>query len=136
MGFRDSNFSSRESSGSFGERRSFGGRDGGSRGGFRGGGNRGGFGGRRSFGPREMTKIICAKCGKEDQVPFKPREGSEVLCKDCYFKEKGIEPRSAPTSAPVAAPSGEVKEKKQESEDLELSEEAEFDDAEETEEKA
>lgn len=33
------------------------------RGGFRRGG--GGFK-RRSFGPREMTKIKCAECGKED----------------------------------------------------------------------
>ena len=127
MGFRDSNFSSRGSSEGFGERRSFGG---GSRGGFRGG-SRGGFGGRRSFGPREMTKIICAKCGKEDEVPFKPREGSEVLCKDCYFKEKGIEPRNKPVEAQTqTAPTGEVKEKKQETEDVEFSEEAEFDDAE------
>jgi len=38
---------------------------------FRGGGSRG-FGGgsrgggfRRSFGPREMTKIKCSECGKE-----------------------------------------------------------------------
>jgi len=71
-------------------------RGGGSSGGF-GGGSRGGFRGggfRRSFGPREMTKIKCAKCGKEDEVPFKPRDGSTVLCKDCYFKEKGITPRS------------------------------------------
>ena len=112
MGFRDSNFSSRGSSGGFGERRSFGGGNGGSRGGFRGGG-RGGFGGRRSFGPREMTKITCAKCGKEDEVPFKPREGSEVLCKDCYFKSKGIEPRGVPVAAATTAASvGEVKEKK------------------------
>lgn len=66
-------------------------RGGGSRG-F-GGGNRGG-GFRRSFGPREMTKIKCAKCGKDDEVPFKPRDGSTVLCKDCYMKEKGITPRS------------------------------------------
>lgn len=130
MGFRDSNFSSRGSSDGFGERRSFGGGNGGSRGGFRGG-SRGGFGGRRSFGPREMTKITCAKCGKEDEVPFKPREGSEVLCKACYFKEKGIEPRNKPVDAPQAAPATEVKEKKQESEDVEFSEEAEFDDAEE-----
>lgn len=73
--------------GSSGGSRGFGG---GSRGGF--GGNRGGF--RRSFGPREMTKIKCSKCGKEDEVPFKPREGTPVYCKECYFKEKGITPRS------------------------------------------
>jgi len=66
----------------------------GNSGGF-GGGNRrpGGF--RRSFGPREMTKIKCSQCGKEDEVPFKPREGSAVLCKECYFKSKGIEPRKS-----------------------------------------
>jgi CxxC-x17-CxxC domain-containing protein len=71
------------------------------RGGGSSGGSSGGFGGRRpggfrrSFGgPREMTKIKCAKCGKDDEVPFKPRDGSTVLCKDCYFKEKGITPRA------------------------------------------
>ena len=68
----------------------------GSRGGF--GGNRGGGfrGPRRSFGPREMTKIKCSECGKEDEVPFKPREGTPVYCKDCYFKQKGITPRPKP----------------------------------------
>ncbi len=60
-----------------------------SRGGFRGGGFR------RPFGPREMTKIKCAECGKEDEVPFKPRDNSTVLCKECYMKKKGIEPRSS-----------------------------------------
>ena len=61
-------------------------------GGFRSGGFRGGP--RRSFGPREMTKIKCAECGKEDEVPFKPRDGSSVLCKECYMKKKGITPRA------------------------------------------
>jgi CxxC-x17-CxxC domain-containing protein len=65
-------------------------------GGFRGGHSGGGFrrGGGFNRGPREMTEITCAKCGKKDQVPFKPRDGSTVLCKECYFKEKGIEPRA------------------------------------------
>ena len=40
-----------------------------------------------------MTKIKCAECGKEDEVPFKPREGSKVLCKECFLKSKGITPR-------------------------------------------
>ena len=77
-----------------------------------GGFRSGGFsrGPRRSFGPREMTKIKCAECGKEDEVPFKPRDGSSVLCKECYFKSKGITPRS---STPV---SGENNENKVESE--------------------
>jgi CxxC-x17-CxxC domain-containing protein len=60
-----------------------------------GGFRSGGFRPRRSFGPREMTKIKCAECGKEDEVPFKPRDGSSVLCKECYFKKKGIEPRKS-----------------------------------------
>lgn len=69
---------------------------GGFRGGSRGGGRgfSGGGGFRRNFGPREMTKIKCAECGKEDEVPFKPREGTAVLCKECFFKKKGITPRS------------------------------------------
>ena len=37
---------------------------------------------------RTMTKIICAKCGKEDEVPFVPKEGTPVLCKDCFRLEK------------------------------------------------
>lgn len=86
----------------------------GSRGGRGFGGDRGGF--RRSFGPREMTKIKCSECGKEDEVPFKPREGTPVYCKECYFKKKGIEPR--------AAPAKEEKPKKETSEE-EASDEAE-----------
>jgi len=66
---------------------------GGRSGGF--GGRSGGFRPRRSFGPREMTKIKCSSCGKDDEVPFKPREGTPVYCKDCYFKQKGITPRAA-----------------------------------------
>lgn len=64
--------------------------------GSRSGGFRsGGFRQRRDFGPREMTKITCSECGKEDEVPFKPREGSSVLCKDCFMKKKGIKPTRA-----------------------------------------
>ena len=69
-------------------------------GGFRrgGGGFRSGGGFRRDFN-REMTKIKCAECGKEDEVPFKPREGTPVYCKDCYFKKKGLSPRSGPSES-------------------------------------
>jgi len=58
---------------------------------YGGGYRRGGF--RRNFGPREMTKIKCSECGKEDEVPFKPREGTPVYCKECFLKRKGIAPR-------------------------------------------
>ena len=112
--FRGSGSSSGESSGGF---RS---------GGFRG--NSGGFRPRRSFGgPREMTKIKCAECGKEDEVPFKPRDGTSVLCKECYFKKKGITPRSDTFAE------GEKKEKKFEDSE---SDSDEFDEADDSNEEA
>jgi len=52
---------------------------------------RGGFGGRdrgRSRGPVKMYDVICDKCKKECQVPFKPSSNKPVLCDEC-FKEKG-----------------------------------------------
>ena len=39
-------------------------------------------------GPREMHKIICADCGKEDEVPFKPTEGRPVYCRECFAKRR------------------------------------------------
>ncbi|HEU5442040.1 MAG TPA: zinc-ribbon domain containing protein [Ktedonobacterales bacterium] len=35
-------------------------------------------------GPREMHTIVCAECGKEDQVPFLPRNDKPVYCSDCF----------------------------------------------------
>jgi len=80
-----------------------------SRGGFGGrSGGSGGFGGRRdggrSFGgrdrdsgrfgrgerrPLEMHEVICAKCGKETEVPFKPTGDKPVYCRDCFDKQGG-----------------------------------------------
>ncbi|MEN9338521.1 MAG: hypothetical protein RI945_246 [Candidatus Parcubacteria bacterium] len=70
--------------------------DKGGRGGFRGG-DRGGFrggdrGGRSSFGGRgggrserpEMHNVICDKCGKNCQVPFKPSNDKPVFCDECF----------------------------------------------------
>ena len=37
-------------------------------------------------GPREMHKITCSDCGKEDEVPFKPTEGRPVYCQECFQK--------------------------------------------------
>ena len=39
-------------------------------------------------GPREMTKITCSECGKEDEVPFKPTEGRPVYCRECFQKRR------------------------------------------------
>jgi len=98
-----------------------------SRGNF-GGGRRPGF--RRFDGPRQMHKIKCAECGREDEVPFKPRDGSTVLCKECYMKSKGITPRA---SEPAKESKKESEEESEESEeDLEEAEE-ESEEAEESE---
>lgn len=104
--------------------------DGGSRGGgFRNGGGfrRGGGGFRRGFNdrPREMHKIVCKSCGKEDQVPFKPRDDKDVFCKDCYFKSKGIEPRQPRDSNPAQKPAEKSEDA---SEDMEAEEEVESED--------
>lgn len=90
---------------------------GGGRGRSGGGGfNRGGGGGfrRRFDGPREMTKIKCSECGQEAEVPFKPRNDTPVYCRDCYFKKKGITPRSP---AKEASEDKEVSEESEETEE-------------------
>jgi CxxC-x17-CxxC domain-containing protein len=104
----------------YGNFRSSGPRSGGF-GGRSGGFNRGGF--RRSFGPREMTKIKCSTCGKEDEVPFKPREGTPVFCKDCYFKQKGITPRAGFGEKKKEETSDEFAEEAEESEEAAAKEE-------------
>ena len=37
---------------------------------------------------RTMTKIVCSKCGKEDEVPFVPKKGTGVLCKACFTAQR------------------------------------------------
>ena len=36
--------------------------------------------------PPEMHKVICDKCGKECEVPFKPTSSKPVYCSDCFRK--------------------------------------------------
>jgi len=33
---------------------------------------------------RQMFPAVCARCGKDTEVPFEPREGRPVYCSDCY----------------------------------------------------
>ncbi len=53
---------------------------------------RGGFEDRRGGGGRferrspEMHDVVCAKCGKDCQVPFKPTTDKPVFCSDCFKK--------------------------------------------------
>jgi CxxC-x17-CxxC domain-containing protein len=37
---------------------------------------------------KEMHKVVCSKCKKECEVPFKPMGDRPVYCKDCYNKNK------------------------------------------------
>lgn len=37
---------------------------------------------------RVMSKIVCSKCGKEDEVPFVPRKGTGVLCRECFTQQR------------------------------------------------
>ena len=44
---------------------------------------------RRSEMP-EMHEVICDKCGKDCEVPFKPTQGKPIYCSDC-FKDRSRE---------------------------------------------
>ena len=37
---------------------------------------------------KRMFDAVCAKCGKQTQVPFNPTQGRDVLCKECFDAEK------------------------------------------------
>ena len=99
---RGSDRDSRPSRGGFSGGRSFGGRDGGRSGGGRSfGGSRGGFGGGRDRREMPMCDAVCAKCGKNCQVPFKPTGDKPVYCSDC-FGGRESRPSSAGSSAPAS----------------------------------
>ena len=53
--------------------------------------------GRQSNGPRERTytRVICADCNKECEIPFKPSVGRPVYCKECFSKRKTGNPFNA-----------------------------------------
>jgi CxxC-x17-CxxC domain-containing protein len=54
-----------------------------------GGYSSGGYGGGYSQGERTMTKVVCANCGKDTEVPFVPRGDKPVYCSDCYTQVGG-----------------------------------------------
>jgi CxxC-x17-CxxC domain-containing protein len=39
-----------------------------------------------------MFDVVCAKCGKDTQVPFKPTSSKPVYCRECFTRE-GDSPR-------------------------------------------
>ncbi|MFH1776403.1 MAG: CxxC-x17-CxxC domain-containing protein [Candidatus Omnitrophota bacterium] len=46
--------------------------------------------GRQGNGSRERTytRVICADCNKECEIPFKPSGDRPVYCKECFSKRK------------------------------------------------
>ena len=52
---------------------------------------------RHGDGPRERTytRVICADCNKECEIPFKPSPGRPVYCKECFSKRKTGNPFNA-----------------------------------------
>jgi CxxC-x17-CxxC domain-containing protein len=56
-------------------------------GGSKFGGRNRGFGGRNTGRPA-MFKAVCAKCGKECEVPFRPTEGRPIYCSECFGKQE------------------------------------------------
>ena len=62
-------------------------------GGYSSGGRSGGYssGGGGGYGrsERTMTKVVCANCGKDTEVPFVPRGDKPVYCSDCYSQMNG-----------------------------------------------
>ena len=53
--------------------------------------------GRQGNGPRErtFTRVICADCNKECEIPFKPSGDRPVYCKECFSKRKKGSPFNA-----------------------------------------
>lgn len=49
-----------------------------------GGSSYGAGGGYADRGPREMHDAVCARCGKDTQVPFRPTGARPVYCSDCF----------------------------------------------------
>ncbi|HEY7525908.1 MAG TPA: zinc-ribbon domain containing protein [Candidatus Limnocylindria bacterium] len=52
-------------------------------------GSSGGYSDSYSRGPREMFDAVCARCGKDTQVPFRPTGARPVYCSDCFRLMRG-----------------------------------------------
>ena len=37
---------------------------------------------------RTFTRVVCAECSKECEIPFKPSGDRPVYCKECFAKRK------------------------------------------------
>jgi CxxC-x17-CxxC domain-containing protein len=79
---------------------------------FSGGSDRG-YSRSSDRGPLEMHAVVCDKCGKDTEVPFKPTSSKPVYCIECFRKnddssgKRDYEPRSRPSSS--SQPSDDLK---------------------------
>jgi CxxC-x17-CxxC domain-containing protein len=55
----------------------------------------------------EMFSVICSKCGRNCDVPFRPTANKPVYCRDC-FKEIGKNATSTPMGNNDAKPALEI----------------------------
>tara|TARA_Y100000034_G_C6878403_1_gene402106 strand:+ start:1292 stop:1618 length:327 start_codon:yes stop_codon:yes gene_type:complete len=58
-----------------------------------------GFNSRKDDKPRrrdsnEMHKVVCDKCSKECEVPFKPSTDKPIYCDDCFKENRDSKERS------------------------------------------
>jgi CxxC-x17-CxxC domain-containing protein len=61
--------------------------------------------GRRDFGgDRLMHQVICSKCNKECEVPFKPAGIRPVFCKDCFQNNRASVPTRFDNNYPISRP--------------------------------
>ena len=97
--FRDHN-----RNGSFNRGRSGGGSGRRFGGGFCGGRDR--DGGRGDRGPAQMYDVVCSKCGKNCQVPFKPTGSKPVFCSECFRENEGSTSRFSSRNQNASSQSG------------------------------
>ncbi len=50
---------------------------------------------------REVSKVVCAECGKETTVPFRPRLAKPVFCSECFNKQRAASVEVAPVPEAV-----------------------------------
>ncbi len=47
--------------------------------------------GRRDFERPQLFKVVCNKCGKDCEVPFKPTGSRPIFCRDCFKTNGGFD---------------------------------------------
>ena len=50
---------------------------------------------------REVSKVVCAECGKDTTVPFRPRLARPVFCSECFNKQRAAEAAASTVPAEV-----------------------------------